>query len=82
MYPNEGTTEKKATKKDEKFNVRIAGHVTKSTKDRLKLHHARMVSAYEGDGSVVFSDVLRDIVEKGLEVAEQELITDKSSTDY
>lgn len=61
------------SKKDEKFNFRVTSQVPKATKDRLRQHHMRMIAAYEGEGSVVFSDALRDIIEKGLDVAEKEV---------
>lgn len=73
MY--EGDTKKvnESSEKDEKFNFRVTGMVTRTTSERLQDHYTRMVAVHEGTGAVMFADVLRDIIDKGLEVAEKEV---------
>lgn len=62
-----------STEKVEKFNFRVTGMVTKTTSDRLQDHYNRMVANHDGTGAVMFADVLRDIIDKGLTVAEKEV---------
>lgn len=70
MYGNEIDKVQVPVEKVEKFSVRVTGTVTTTTGRRLQSHHSRMIDTNKGGGTVKFTDALRDVIQKGLEVAE------------